>query len=170
MQASRGLAAEREAAEIDAPDPAFDVHVSPATIGRACASFDAALLTDVALQLAEGERVLLRTRTGITAAQALKLAAKAAGTQHDNTSLERLAKFATLRNDTNLATQVAAAQKLAGTIRGTTVRLRVPIEEIDVDEYTRIRYCVQRMKRSPRTFVRFHVDCIASNSESHPYV
>src|SRR5690349_11388462 len=41
-------------------DPAFDKYVDISLLGRAWSSKDSALLTDIALQLAEGERVLMR--------------------------------------------------------------------------------------------------------------
>ena len=103
LDSSRVLAAERQNATTDISDPAFDVYVNPATIGRAYAGIDAVLLTDVALQLAEGERILLRSRNGITATQGLQLALMAASSKQDTTSLERLSRFAGLNNDQNLA-------------------------------------------------------------------
>jgi hypothetical protein len=132
-------------------DPAFDVYVSPQLIGQAFASADAALLTDVALQLAEGERVLLRSRNGITAAQASQLALKAASDKHDKGALDRLTRHAERQGDKNLATQIATAQKLAATSRDTTWRMMIPIEEVDIDEFQRVRYCVQKIDQAKLT-------------------
>jgi len=150
-QASRSLAAEREKTVPDISDPAFDVYVQPALIGQAYAAGDAALLTDVALQLAEGERVLLRSRKGITSAQIVQLAVNAAGQKQDKRSLQRLAKFAELRGDKQLAGQVAAAEKLAAVSRDTTSRMMVPIEVMEVEDFARLRYCVQKIDQARLT-------------------
>lgn len=150
-QASRTLAAERGSVVQDIADPAFDVYVAPGLIGKAYEARDAALLTDVALQLAEGERVLLRSRQGITAAQAIKLALNAASHKQDKNSLQRLARYAASRNDKSLAEQVAAAEKLTAVSRDTTSRMMVPIEEIEFDDYAQLRHCVHRIDQARLT-------------------
>ena len=151
LDSSRVLAAERQNATTDISDPAFDVYVNPATIGRAYAGIDAVLLTDVALQLAEGERILLRARKGITAKQGLQLALKAASSKQDTASLERLSRFASLNNDQDLANQIASAQKLAAVSRDTTQQMTVPIDDVGVEEYRRIRFCLRAIDQAKLT-------------------
>lgn len=151
MQASRALVVERGQSGIQLSDPAFDVYATAAAIGQAYASGDPALLSDVALQLAEGERVLFRPRRGITAAQMLKLAVNAATIKQDKESLARLAAFAALRQDNELAAQVTAAQKLAAVSRDTSNPLRVPIEAVDPEVYELIRYSVQKIDHARLT-------------------
>jgi len=143
LEASRALAIERMEASPDVSDPAFDVYVSPTTIGRAYGRVDPALLTDVALQLAEGERVMLRSRKAITFKQAFQLAVNAARHDGDQTSLARLEKFATLQQDKDLETQIVAARKLAAVSRDTTDRLIVAVEDVTVEDYKRLRNCLQ---------------------------
>lgn len=142
MEATRVLAIERMDSVPDIDDPAFDVYVSATTIGRAYGSVDSALLTDVALQLAEGERVLQRPRKAISVHQALKLAITAASQHNDQASLARLAKFATLRQDNDLEAQVAAAQKLAGVSRDNTTEMMINVQDVDVADYERLRTCL----------------------------
>jgi len=146
--ACRSLAAERDRTVPDILDPAFDVYIRPAMLGRAYAGVDPALLTDAALQLAEGERVLLRSRKGITAAQALQLAVRAAGDKQDKASLERLAKHAESRGDKELASKIAATQKLASASRESPSRMMVPIDDIGLGAYGRIRYCIQKIDQA----------------------
>ena len=127
------------------------MYVSPTLLGRAYRDVDPALLTDVALQLAEGERILLRSRKGITAAQALQLAVKAAGDKQHKASLERLIRFAEERKDQALAAQIAAAQKLAAASRGATACLMLPVERRRHPGIPAIRYCVQKIDRAKLT-------------------
>jgi len=151
MQNSRALAAERHQAGVDVSDPAFDVYVLPEAIGEAYASSDAEQLSDVAFQLAEGERVLLRNRRGITADQAFKLAVQAAGNRGDKPALDRLSKAAKQRDDQELATHIAAAQTLAATSHDTTPRLMFPIDKVDAAETARIRYCLRAISQARLT-------------------
>src|SRR4051812_1913645 len=56
-------------------DVGFERYVDPEMLASAWDAKDAELLTDLALQIAEGERILLRPRRGISADQALHVAA-----------------------------------------------------------------------------------------------
>jgi len=129
-------------------DPVFDRFVDLLLLADAWSRVDVSLMTDVALQLAEGERVLLRPRKGITATQMLKFAAHVASRKQDQASLERLAKFARHHNDPELATHIAAAQRMGGNNRHAAIRLMVPIVETDQDEFARIRDYVRRIEQA----------------------
>ena len=111
-------------------DPAFDAYVDPALLGRAWADHDPALLADAGLQLAEGERVLMRThKSGIDAETLLELAAKVAADRHDKATLDRLAKAAERQGRKALAGQVAIASKLGGQARSLDPTLMISVDD-----------------------------------------
>ena len=87
-------------------DHGFDSYVSQEQIQQASDGADPAFMTDVALQLAEGERVLHRSRRGITSAQMMKMAAKVAVNQGDNETLSRINRAVTKLGDNNLAREI----------------------------------------------------------------
>lgn len=87
-------------------DTAFEQYVNPKLFEECLQSLSPALLTDVALQLAEGERVLLRTCDGLTADQMARFAVEIAKQQGDKVSLERLAKSAKQRGASELAAEI----------------------------------------------------------------
>jgi hypothetical protein len=98
-------------------DAAFDIYANPLHIGQAWYSSDASLMTDIALQLAEGERVLFRSRNGITAQQAFDVAVRVATERNDSAALERIAKYAANSGNKELATSAGAARKLTASSR-----------------------------------------------------
>src|SRR5262245_61010621 len=75
-------------------DPAFERYVDMEALAEAWEDRDAEALTDIGLQLAEGERVLLRSHKGITAEQVLTVAARLAADQRDKKTLQRLSRAA----------------------------------------------------------------------------
>ena len=125
----------------DLSDSAFDIYVNPLHIGQAWHSADAALMTDVALQLAEGERVLLRARKGLSAKEAFEVAVRVATERQDKVALERIAKYAAQANDAELTTSAAAAQKLASVSRDTTSRMLIDPEQIDLKRFGLMHDC-----------------------------
>jgi hypothetical protein len=117
-------------------DPAFDTYVGLGDLGRAWDELDPVRLTDVGLQLAEGERVLLRPRQGpLTADRLLELAARLAGERHDRATLERLGRAAERLGDKALTGQVAAAQRLASGSRDLDPAELVSADQIDPQAY-----------------------------------
>lgn len=68
----------------DIDDPAFDKHVDILLVGYAWDQLDAGLLTDCALQLAEGERILMRKHKAISSQQLLAIATKVAADNRDS--------------------------------------------------------------------------------------
>lgn len=148
-QASRALEAERSAAAPEVLDSAFDVYAKPTLLAMAYESSDSTLLTDVALQLAEGERVLLRSRKALSAEQVMDLALRSATQQQDSESLNRIAKFAEATVNKELAAKVAAARKLAAVSRDTASNtMMVPVEDVDVNEFVRLRQYYQHIERA----------------------
>jgi len=102
---------------LDLNDQAFDRYIGLQFLADAWVALDAARLTDAALLLAEGERVLLRPHRAITAAEALQLAARTAFEQGDAVTITRLEKVAALRKDAELKAMIAASKKLGGASR-----------------------------------------------------
>lgn len=98
-------------------DPAFERHVDIVLLGAAWDQLDAALLTDCALQLAEGERILMRNHKAITSQQVLAIATKVAAEKRDVATLDRLASVCEGTKNTSILEQVAMAKKLAGQSR-----------------------------------------------------
>jgi hypothetical protein len=110
-------------------DPAFDRYVDLDLLGRAWDGKDAALLTDVACQLAEGERILLRAHRAFTADAVFEKAAQLAAEKKDKATLDRLAKIAEKHAKAALKAQFGAAAKLAATTRAADPALMVPVEQ-----------------------------------------
>ena len=106
------------------PDPAFDQFVDPLAVGRAWDSLDAAALTDGALALMEGERVLLRPHRGLPTKDVVTTAARLAVERRDEASLSRLEKAAATQQRDDLKQLVAAARS-AGAASKTAV---VPVD------------------------------------------
>ena len=98
-------------------DPAFDRYVDLGLLVRAWQRQDASLMADVAIQVAEGERILQRPRRALPAATLLELSARLATDSHDKELLERLGRIADSLGQTALKAQLAAALKLAGETR-----------------------------------------------------
>jgi hypothetical protein len=92
------------------PDPAFDQFVDPLAVGRAWEALDAAALTDGALALMEGERVLLRPHRGLPTKDVVTTAARLAVERRDEASLSRLEKAAATQQRDDLKQLVAAAR------------------------------------------------------------
>ena len=87
-------------------DHGFDSYVSQEQIQQASDSGDPVFMTDVALQLAEGERVMHRSRRGITSAQMMKMAAKVAVNQGDNETLSRISRAVAKMGDSDLTREI----------------------------------------------------------------
>ena len=121
-------------------DPAFERFVDLHLIGSALADRDAGLLTDAALQLAEGERVLLRSHiSGLSAERLLSKAAILAAETHDDTTLQRLAKAAEATHNQNLIGALQGAQKLTGESREAKPALMLPLDSSDVDSLVKLK-------------------------------
>src|SRR5262249_52298857 len=123
----------------DLSDPGFDRYVDLRLVGDAWRQMDPALLTDVALQLAEGERALKRPHRSLPCAKLLETAARLAADKNDKPSLERLAKAASLYANQALAGQVAASLKLASEARAVDPAAVVSVETTTPETFARYR-------------------------------
>lgn len=136
-------------------DEAFDRYVDLAVLGRAWDEMNPALLTDVGLQLAEGERVLLRPHKAVTAAKVLDEALKAAVEKKDTATLDRLAKAADRTGNKEFAGRIAAAKLLGTASRASHPALTIAIDEISLEglaKFQAVREAIQVAKlKSDRT-------------------
>lgn len=98
-------------------DPAFSKYVDFDLLAQAWNEKNAGLLTDVALQFAEGERVLLRRNKDISSDQVFAMALKIAKERHDNDVLMRLATVLEVNKKADLAADAALALKLVAKTR-----------------------------------------------------
>jgi hypothetical protein len=116
-------------------DPAFNRFIDLSLLQTAWFIKDASLLTDLGLQLAEGERVLQRTHRSITADQVLGIAAKLAAERKDKATLGRLAKALEGLNRPELSAQVATAQKFAGASRAPEKAVKFEVDKLRPDAF-----------------------------------
>ena len=98
-------------------DEDFAKHVDLRMLGVAWQTLDAKLMTDVALQLREAERVLGRKHPKITSDQVLKLAGKAAADSDDKATLERLARVAQASGNSAEVNEMKQMKSLAAASR-----------------------------------------------------
>ena len=98
-------------------DPAFNQYVNLDLLDKAIARQKPALLTDVALQFVEGERILHRSHKAIAAAKLLQMAVLLASSEQDQKSLARLAKAAKDTDNSELSAIVTAAMKVTDSAR-----------------------------------------------------
>jgi hypothetical protein len=100
----------------DLDDPAFAQHVNLLLLGTAWDKQDPAMLTDLGLQVGEGERILLRPHKALKSEVILELAAHLAGDRKDRATLTRLARVADKRGDKRLAALVTQQVDVAAKI------------------------------------------------------
>lgn len=118
----------------DLADPAFDRYVDLILLGRAWDQLDPGMITDCALQLAEGERILMRSHKAVSSKQLLELAAKVAAEKRDTATLDRLANVCNATKNTAALEQVTAARKLAGASRAIDPAMSVSATETTPDQ------------------------------------
>ncbi|MCA9009418.1 MAG: hypothetical protein KDB01_06710 [Planctomycetaceae bacterium] len=124
----------------DLSDPTFERHVNPGLIGLALSSGDTVLLADVALQWTEAEHVLNRLhRSGVTARFLVEKAARLAAKTGDKATLARLARASELTKHADLASQIAAIEKLDRNSRVTEPEWTIDVNGVDSETFGRIR-------------------------------
>ena len=102
----------------DEMDPAFAKFVDLSLLADAMAGPDAALLADVSLGLAEGERVLVRNhRSGLNSESLMVRTVKLAARINDKATLDRIAKAATVANKPQWEKLVAETKEFADVSR-----------------------------------------------------
>lgn len=119
-------------------DPAFDRYVDLMLLVQALEARDPSAIADGALQLAEGERTLLRAHKAFSAAAALKLAARVAGEKKDQATLDRLTRFAQQSGRKELSEQVMALKKLSSGARSSEALL-LPVEQTSPEQFAACR-------------------------------
>jgi hypothetical protein len=110
-------------------DRAFERYVDVQALRQAIRSLNASLLTDVAAQFAEGERILFRQHKSISADEVLAFAVKVASHKKDNSALERLSKIIALRDNPELAASVKISQQLASDSRAVDISTALSVVE-----------------------------------------
>jgi hypothetical protein len=116
-------------------DPAFDRYVDLNLLGRAWRKLDAAMLTDGACQLMEGERILLRSHKLLSSEQVLQKVIQIAVERKDETTLKRLTRVLERRPNPGLQSQLQAALKLAAGSRGENTALLVDPRETAAEAF-----------------------------------
>lgn len=103
-------------------DAGFDHFLDTERLQQALETLDGAAVTDIALQLAEGERVLLRKHaSGVTPQALLDVALKLAAAAQDAETLSRIGQAAGQLKLAELQTRAAALADVAKATRSTQV-------------------------------------------------
>lgn len=130
-------------------DLGFARYVDLGQVGPALNSRNSELLADIALQLAEGERVLLRGhKSGLTSRGLLKRAAIAASEQGDEATLKRLNQAASDSNDQALIAELSSLKKVGGASRASHAGLAVSLENAPLDTIVEIKECLNLLKEA----------------------
>jgi hypothetical protein len=119
-------------------DPGFDRYIDLALLCKAWDEKNASALADVALQLREGERILLRSHRGFSSQQLLQESARIAAESKDKAALQRLAKIAESIGCAELKAKLAGAEKLADEARANDPALQVSIAEMTPEVYAEL--------------------------------
>jgi len=130
-------------------DSAFERFVDIRLIGPAIMERDAGLLADVALQLAESERVLRRQhKSGVTAKSLLAKAALLAADKQDKATLERLTRVASTLGNKELSAQLAALEKAGGVSRAADPALTVSLDAVTIETVVRLKGILDAIKQA----------------------
>jgi len=131
--------------EEDAPipdelrDPAFEQYVEPLVLGHAWRELDCGLLTDSALQLLHGERILLRSHRAVSGKEVALIAARLAAERRDAECLNRLETAAKTSGDEQLIGAIETVKTLGSASRDTASSLRLPVDETSAEEFNAAR-------------------------------
>jgi len=120
-------------------DPAFEQYVDVRLLRQARREMDPALLTDVALQLAQGEQRLLRSHKLVTADALLKLAFDWATHFGDTTTLRRLRTTAAQLNKPDLLSYIEARTKLDADSRDNAEFPAIAVDSMTPAEFGAVR-------------------------------
>lgn len=114
---------------VELRDSAFESFINLEYARTALKELDPAKITDVALQLAEGERVLGREHASLSSASLIEVAIRTATEDQDRGTLDRLVRYAEQSKNSELVTKVEAATKLASAARKLMRLPTVPVGE-----------------------------------------
>jgi len=126
-------------------DPAFGPQVEQ-NLARAVHDGNAGLLTDVALQLAEGQRVLLRPHKELPTTGVMRMACRLAAERGDKASLDRLAKAAQNCNDKQLTEAIHTARETASAGRSPQPALVASVLDMPAETFALYRACLQDIR------------------------
>lgn len=143
-------------------DTAFDRYVDLLLLGEAWERLDPALMTDIALQLAEGERVLFRSHKAFKSQDMFRVAAKMAVDRRDQATLDRLQKHFEQSGDKSMSESLAASHKLAGATRAVEPGLLISVEETNPETYALYRGLVGEAKAASYVGNRETLDALDS--------
>lgn len=101
-----------DVAQVDLDDPAFDRLVDRVLLARAWQDHDPALMADLGLQLAEGERILFRPHKAFESGRIIELAVYLAVDVNDKITLDRLSHVAKKTNSKHLSRLILEAPDL----------------------------------------------------------
>jgi hypothetical protein len=117
----------------DIKDAAFERYVDLAELRGAILDLDSARLCDVALGLANGERVLLRSHKGLPSSRVFQLALEAAAEKRDKATLARLVKIFESNKNAEMAKRAKQAIALAGPGRKVDPSLLVSADSMSAE-------------------------------------
>ncbi|HKI37297.1 MAG TPA: hypothetical protein VKA46_35920 [Gemmataceae bacterium] len=144
-------------------DRAYERYIDVAYLRDALAKGDPVGLADCALQLAEGERVLLRPHKAVTSDKLFRLAAKVAAEKRDKETLARLGRAAKeLKND-ELAKAVAAAATLAGGARKPDPSVSVALDQVRPETVVLYQSFVQEIKSAKSIGSKAQLDALETS-------
>ncbi len=124
-------------------DPAFDYYVDLVLVGTAWVELDASLITDLALQFMEGERVLLRPHRAIDSGDLMQIAIRLAAVKGDGKTLDRLEKAVQRSENKELATELAKAKEQMKNAEGEESVWSVPVATTSAAEFARYKAVLQ---------------------------
>ena len=127
-------------------DPAFNQYVDVGLLCSAHIDQDPALMADVALQLYNGEQVLLRPHKAGSAADAMRLAIKIAASQGKADVLGRIAKAAEKLKLADVAKEAAAQQKVAADSRADEAAAAVSAATASADQFATYSDLLKRIQ------------------------
>lgn len=121
-------------------DPAFDQYLNVYRLGQAVSRSDGETLLDTALQLREGERVLLREhRSGITSKALLAKALQAAIASADAATTDRIRRLAEISNDATLLSEIEQAKKLGAASRAAPPSVAVSVDATSSEVFAAVK-------------------------------
>lgn len=137
----------RSALPPELQDAAFDRYVDLALLQAAEQTLDPVLMTDIALQMAEGERVLLRSHKAGTSDEVFRKAIRYATAKRDKATLDRLAKGLERHGKKEMLAQLETSRKLSLVSRAGEPQVVVSLTQVTPEEVERLKEIVQEVRR-----------------------
>jgi len=128
-------------------DPIFDSYATESEVAAAVNSVNAELLTDVALKLAEGERILVRKRKHFSAEDLFELAIRISMESGDHKTLARLGEALEMHQNSKLLAKAKLALSASSESRTTITEFKVSLDT-SVDAYTFAKVLLAQIKHA----------------------